>query len=205
MKLILDSKDIEELIKKSYNGINTVTIPKDIEVSLDVNMSEFSEKTVNKVTTNQTIPPTRKELSLEEKLKADFPEEAYSADNSRGFELTSIKAAYVIERLNEVFGLCGTGWKYEVSKFDNALDDTTGSVAEVGVKVKLWYKMENGEWSEPITHVGGKRVVKGNYTDARKSAITDGLTKIASMLGVGHKAFKGLIRAKEGNEQPRQM
>jgi hypothetical protein len=44
-------------------------------------------------------------------LKARFPAEALSADTSRGFELTSIKAAYVVERLNEVFGLCGTGWR----------------------------------------------------------------------------------------------
>ena len=31
-------------------------------------------------------------------------------------------------------------------------------------------------------------------TDARKGAITDGLTKAASMLGVGHEVFKGLVR-----------
>ena len=39
-------------------------------------------------------------------VKAPFPPEALSADMSRGFELTSIKAAQapgVIKRLNEVF------------------------------------------------------------------------------------------------------
>jgi hypothetical protein len=44
-------------------------------------------------------------------LRASFPAEALSADTSRGFELTSIKAAFVVERLNEVFGPCGTGWR----------------------------------------------------------------------------------------------
>jgi len=139
-----------------------------------------------------------KEKTLEEKLKADFPDEAYSSDTSRGFELTSIKAAYVIERLNEVFGLCGFGWKYKISKFKETTDDA-GKIIEVGVKVMLWYKtpeMDPGEWSEPITHVGGKRLVKNHITDARKSAITDALTKIASMLGIGHTAFKGLKRVK---------
>ena len=45
-------------------------------------------------------------------LRAPFPAEALKPDTSRGFELTSIKAAYVIERLNEVFGPCGVGWRY---------------------------------------------------------------------------------------------
>ena len=45
-------------------------------------------------------------------LRAPFPVEALSADTSRGFELTSIKAAFVVERLNEVFGPCGAGWRY---------------------------------------------------------------------------------------------
>ena len=44
-------------------------------------------------------------------LKAPFPLEALSSDFSRGFELTSIKAAYVIERLNKVLGPCGVGWR----------------------------------------------------------------------------------------------
>jgi hypothetical protein len=37
------------------------------------------------------------------------------------------------------------------------------------------------------------------FTDARKSAVTDGLTKAASMIGVGHEVFKGLVRAGSGN------
>ena len=51
-------------------------------------------------------------------LWSPFPPEALSKDTSRGFELTSIKAAYVIERLNEVFGLCGVGWRYVHTPFE---------------------------------------------------------------------------------------
>ena len=40
-----------------------------------------------------------------DKLKAPFPKDAYSCDSSRGFNLTSIKAQYVIERLNDVLGI----------------------------------------------------------------------------------------------------
>jgi hypothetical protein len=45
-------------------------------------------------------------------LKAHSPTKPLSSDTSRGFELTSFKAAYVIERLNDVFGPCGQGWRY---------------------------------------------------------------------------------------------
>lgn len=40
-------------------------------------------------------------------IQAPFPPEALSSDTSRGFEFTSIKAAFVIERLNQVLGSCG--------------------------------------------------------------------------------------------------
>lgn len=155
-------------------------------------------------------------------LKAPFPDAALSADTSRGFELTSIKAAYVIERLNDVFGVCGIGWRYVHSDFE-MLDTKNGGVeviTEVAFQYRLadiqehthgcppieWCPLTKGwschdasaaaTWSEPIFACGGKLVVKGGapYTDARKSAVTDGLTKAASMLGVGHTVFKGLIR-----------
>lgn len=45
-------------------------------------------------------------------IQAPFPPEALSSDTSRGFALTSIKALFVIERLNQVFRPCGIGWRY---------------------------------------------------------------------------------------------
>ena len=147
-------------------------------------------------------------------LKAPFPAEALSADTSRGFELTSIKAAYVVERLNEVFGLCGTGWRYVHTPFAEVTTDK-GHV-EIVTEVALQYRHQEGgshpvnwdgsgwgyctegaqDWSEPILTCGGHAVGKGAVpnTDARKSAVTDGLTKAASMLGIGRQVFKGQVR-----------
>jgi hypothetical protein len=146
-------------------------------------------------------------------LRAPFPAEALKPDKSRGFELTSIKAAYVIERLNEVFGPCGTGWRYAHSPFEDVPSDD--GRLEVVTEVALQYRppdegsgcgrvtWNNGwqygsddGWSEPIFACGGKSLGRGGapYTDARKSAVTDGLTKAASMIGVGHQVFKGLAR-----------
>jgi len=158
-------------------------------------------------------------------LKAPFPPEALSSDTSRGFELTSIKAAFVIERLNEVFGLCGVGWRYVHSPFEEL--HTDNGRAEIVTEVALQYRFpakndcagcdqvvwdaqasnwafrnggSNHDWSEPIFACGGKSPGKGGApcTDARKSAVTDGLTKAASMLGVGHQVFKGLARSGNG-------
>ena len=149
-------------------------------------------------------------------IKAPFPPEALSADTSRGFELTSIKAAYVIERLNEVFGPCGIGWRYVHRPFAEILTDNgkTEVVTEVafqyhfsatndctGCDPVAWdaqandWAFRNGasnhDWSEPIFACGGKSIGKGGaaLTDARKSGGTDGLTKAASMIGIGHEVL----------------
>ena len=148
-------------------------------------------------------------------LKAPFPSDALSPDTSRGFELTSIKAAYVIERLNDVFGVCGSGWRYAHTPFE--LLTTPNGITEIVTEVALQYRLPADQegspaviwederwtslpglacWSQPILASGGKSLGKGGapYTDARKSAVTDGLTKAASMLGIGHQVFKGLVR-----------
>lgn len=155
-------------------------------------------------------------------LRAPFPPEALTADMSRGFELTSIKAAYVIERLNDVFGPVGWGWRYAHAEFEVIVtaDQRTEIVTEVALQYRVSDDDQRGcgpaewrdqewrirpdhpwHWSEPIFAVGGRCLGRGNapYTDARKSAVTDGLTKAASMLGVGHEVFKGQIRLNGSN------
>jgi hypothetical protein len=161
-------------------------------------------------------------------IQTPFPPEALSADTSRGFELTSIKAAFVIERLNEVFGHCGIGWRYVHSPFDEvqthdgrieiltevafqyrygATNDYVGCARVIwDAQVHDWaLRNSNNDWSEPIFAAGGKSVGKGGavFTDARKSAVTDGLTKAASMLGIGADVFKGLVRVGTGNGHTR--
>ena len=136
------------------------------------------------------------ELSAEKikKLKEDFPPEALSTDSSRGFELTSIKAMYVIDRLNDVFGPLGWGYGFT---------DPIEKEGEQIVKVTLIIPDTGGEKPHTITHYGGKKVIRNNVTDAYKSAITDGLTKCASILGIGHKVFKGQVHVpKDKPSQP---
>ena len=79
-------------------------------------------------------------------LRAPFPAEALKPDTSRGFELTSIKAAYGIERLNEVLGLCGTGWRYSHSPFEDRPTDNGRLEVVTGVAlVKAGVEFPDGE------------------------------------------------------------
>ena len=113
-------------------------------------------------------------------LRAPFPEEGLSADVSRGFELTSIRAAFVIERLNEAFGPCGIGWRYVHGPFEELQSDSgrVEIVTEVALQYRYhatngwsgtdpaawdaqignWVSRDHGsnhDWSEPIFACGG--------------------------------------------------
>ena len=121
-----------------------------------------------------------------EKLMAPFPPEAIKIDSSRGFELTGIKEAYVVERLNQVFGPCGTGWVFIVKEKHY---DEHYAYCEGALKYRL------GEvWSEEIPCYGDCNIVRDRIGDATKGAFSDCLKKGASLLGVGHEAYKGILR-----------
>ncbi len=122
-----------------------------------------------------------------QELAKDFPAEAMTKDTSRGFALTSIKAQYVRERLNEVMGV--EGW-----------DSTTEVVHisdEGAVAVKFALTLHFPERSVTRTAFGGAKAKdKGQtYGDIFKSAETDALSKAASNFGVGNAVFKGLVDA----------
>jgi len=150
-------------------------------------------------------------MSYEEiynKLTEDFPQGAYNVDRSRGFQLIGIRAAYVTERLTQVFGMLGHGWRYAHSPFEIV-------EREVITEVALQYRLDEGGtypyywdtvteafvpdreaeaiWSEPILDSGGNQIGKGGVpmSDARKSALSGALSKAASRIGVGISAYKG--------------
>lgn len=127
---------------------------------------------------------------LYKKLSKEFPKEALVTDSSRfnpqtgkGIKLTSIKAQYVRERLNEVLGF--ENWETET--FVVANDDT-------GVAVQTRLTVKVGDKSVTKVAFGGSPHKK-NIGDTFKSAETDALCKAASNFGVGNDVFKGLIDA----------
>ncbi len=132
---------------------------------------------------------TRKEEKMSKEiykeLTAAFPKEAMTTDKSRGFALTSIKAQYVRERLNEVLGV--EGWSTDTEVVDRT---------DKGVAVKMTMTLHIEGRDVTRSAFGGAAVKpKGQtYGDLFKSAETDALSKVASNFGVGNDVFKGLVK-----------
>lgn len=117
---------------------------------------------------------------------------------------SDINPQWRYEALTDVFGLCGIGWRYEVTSYETA-DVPTGEKL-LFVFVNLWIK--NGdEWSAPIPGSGGDFIVKkdkyglhGN-DEAFKMAITDALGNAAKMIGVAADVYRGVYNTKYEKQQ----
>lgn len=142
-----------------------------------------------------TEPMNRKEIiddKIREQLREGFPPEAYSAVDSKPY-LTTLKAMYVIERLNTVFGIGRWTIHTEVIK-------------EQDDQVLIRGKMDLLDYDVDIPAQYGSHRLKGKgveLADGYKSAITDCITKSASYLEIGIDVFKGKIKP-PGNKQPYQ-
>ncbi|MCM3631497.1 Rad52/Rad22 family DNA repair protein [Paenibacillus glycanilyticus] len=129
--------------------------------------------------------------SLFERLNAPFLYSDYQYDSFG--DRCYISGQCVTERLNEVLGV--GYWKYE------GLYETEKIIQEPNAKnprVKMYvrFSLYNNELKDWITFVdvGSEQVKPGmNEGDATKSAITDGMKKCASRIGVGSDLYKGMI------------
>jgi hypothetical protein len=112
-------------------------------------------------------------------LKKPLPKEAVSKHPTKTY-LSSIKAIYVIERLNDVFGI--GSYQFEnreiVKEGKMVVVESILTIPEYGIKIPSYGGNDN-------TDLG----------DAYKGAATDALTKICSYLGIGMDVFKGLTDA----------
>lgn len=114
-------------------------------------------------------------------LTAPFPAEALSTDNSRGFALTSIKAQYLVERLNEAVGV--GNWRH-IGTYEKL--EGHDDILFMG-KLVIWSK----EGANEQLGVGSSNSKK--LGDAYKGAKTDSLSKCGSLFGLGNAVFKGLV------------
>lgn len=114
-------------------------------------------------------------------LRAPFPAEALSKiENKAGGRLTSIKAAYVIERLNAVFGIGAWTVSHKVVE---------ATPEEVIVCGQL--SLRDFELELPATYGGMRIEADKDRTDLYKGAVTSLITKSASFLEVGLYVYKG--------------
>jgi hypothetical protein len=119
---------------------------------------------------------------LRVKLRAEFPDKAYSAHPTKTF-LTTLKAMYVTERLNDVFGI--GRWTIHVEIIERTAD-----------YILLQGEFESKDYDIVIPKQFGGHGTTGKGTeiaDGYKSALTDCQSKIASYLEIGIEMFKGNI------------
>lgn len=101
---------------------------------------------------------------------------------------TDINPMWRIKLLTELFGVCGFGWKYEITK--QWLEHGGNNEIAAFVNINLYIKM-NGEWSEAIPGTGGSSFVanekNGPYTsdECFKMALTDAISVSCKALGIG--------------------
>ena len=126
-------------------------------------------------------------LELYEKLRS-VPEEAKKKiTGGRLNGMTNISPMWRIKRMTEVFGVCGIGWKAEIT--DKRIEDGTDGQKVAVVDINLYIK-QDGEWSDAIPGTGGSMLVanekSGLHTsdEAFKMAYTDALGVAMKSLGL---------------------
>jgi hypothetical protein len=120
-------------------------------------------------------------------LNKPLPKEAIKPHPTKTY-LSTIKAIYVVERLNEVFGI--GQWEIHGEKILESTEkmivlEAVLNIPEYGITLRAYG--------------GNDNVDRG---DAYKGAVTDALTKIGSYLGIGMDVFKGLGDKGERHEEP---
>lgn len=124
---------------------------------------------------------------LRAELSAPLPAEAIKAHPTKTY-LSSIKAIYVTERLNSVFGI--GGWSVKVNEIERG--DKGMVVVKAILEIPLYgiyYESYGGNDN------GGETSKNFDLGDAYKGATTDAITKIGSYLEIGIDVFKGKVSA----------
>jgi hypothetical protein len=132
-----------------------------------------------------------KQLSEQQLLliKKPLPKEAVTQHPTKS-NLSTIKAIYVTERLNDVFGV--GSWKIKTELITPIMEKTKITQAgkertEYTAVLKTSFKIPDyGIYYESIASS-----VNDDPGDACKGATTDAITKICSYIGIGIDVFKG--------------
>lgn len=101
---------------------------------------------------------------------------------------SDINPMWRLEKLTELFGPCGIGWKYVIT--EQWLEEGANNEIAAFVNIELFVKTDNG-WSEAIPGTGGSSFVtkekSGLYTsdECFKMALTDAISVACKALGFG--------------------
>jgi hypothetical protein len=118
--------------------------------------------------------------------------------------MTDIKPQWRVLVMTQVYGMCGVGWKFEVTKLwtEQGSENQVFAFANINL-----YTSNKDTWSEPIPGHGGNMLVtkekKGLYSsdEGFKMAITDALSTAMKMIGVGADIYMGAMNSSKYTEQ----
>lgn len=111
---------------------------------------------------------------------------------------TDINPMWRIKILTKMFGPCGIGWYYKVTK---QWTEVCGNEVCAFVNIELFIKVD-GEWSQPIFGTGGNMLAQnekgGIYVsdECFKMATTDALSVACKQLGIGADVYFSSNRTK---------
>lgn len=100
--------------------------------------------------------------------------------------MTDVNPVWRMQIMNNTFGMCGFGWKYEVIK---QWFEQYGDEVEAFCNINLYVKVD-GQWSEAIPGTGGSSFVATTRNgsevsnEAFKMALTDALSVAMKAIGV---------------------
>ena len=122
---------------------------------------------------------------------------------------TNINPMWRIKTMTEQFGICGIGWRVEITK--QWLEPSESGEVSAFCNINLYIKVD-GEWSEAIPGTGGAKYVvqekSGKYVDdeAYKKAETDAISVACKMLGIGADVYWAEDRTKyDTPEEPQRI
>jgi hypothetical protein len=129
------------------------------------------------------------------KLCASFPAEAVERSSGRetgkGYDTTGIGYQYIADRLNEVCGLDGWEFDYELAGEHEGTYSKSGRPRhEITVNLTIVLKFEG----QPVSRrkcAGGHD--SSSHYDALKGAVTNAFKKTAALYGVAASAYRGTL------------
>lgn len=142
-------------------------------------------------------------MKIYEKVR-EVPKEALKAINGGRLKgMSDINPMWRIKMLTEMFGICGIGWKIEIT--DKRLEQGSGAEIVCFVDINLYVRVD-GEWSAPIPGMGGSSFVtqekSGPYTsdECFKMAYTDAISVACKSLGFAADVYFANDRTKYSNQ-----
>jgi hypothetical protein len=143
-------------------------------------------------------------MSIYESSRQVPPEALKTINGGRLKGMSDINPMWRIKKLTELFGICGIGWKIEIT--DKRLEHGSDNEIVCFVDINLYVKVD-GEWSAPIPGMGGSSFVtmekSGPYTsdECFKMAYTDAISVACKSLGFAADVYYANDRTKYTSAQ----